>query len=557
MAHINLWTFAFLVVSVVCSSPCPKECHSCTKHGLSSFNKSVAAIQALCHRRGLTKVPVGFPPNVKTLRAYENKISNLQRLPFQNLQLLENLYLWKNEIERVDNGTFVDLEYLLKLYLNHNKISAIYKETFLGLGRLQILELDWNHLTFLHRGTFRYLSSLKNLAVNYNKIAFIQDGSFEGMDFLLKLEVRGNRIKTLNSETLGSLMSLNSTDFSSNGISVIDNYAFHCIPLLQRLDLRQNKLKNIPWLRHMKFLKHVDLSQNAIKEIEDASFESSTMLSVLKLDSNNISTVHARAFDGVTSLEKLFLNNNPLECDCDLRWFREWLSWKPNTLQYSDHTRCIHPVNHLNRNLLNISLSDLLCTCETCRKEANCLSVEYCNCTSDWSGTSCNAVCKLDTSHVSLKTGYDLRCYNNSQEDQKTRFDFETCTFNMTKEICSENAFPRKVGKSLQCACHSGFSGNGTTCTDLNECKTTNHLCHKGGADCINTVGSYKCKCRLGYNDEKLGEVGKPLDGHWCKDINECNKLESCHKNAFCNNTPGMKYPFVNYNITTCCLDLF
>ena len=542
MAHFNLWQFAFLVVlTVVWSSPCLKECHGCIKDGLSTFNKSLTVVQVLCDRKSLSKVPVGFPPNVKTLRLYDNKISTLQRSPFQNLQLLENLYLWKNEINQIDNGTFIDLEYLLKLHLDYNKISAIYKETFLGLGRLQTLQLDRNHLTFLRRGTFRYLSSLKNLAINYNKIAFIQDGSFKGMDFLLELEIRGNRIKTLNSETLGSLMSLNSTDFSSNNISVISKYAFYCIPLLQKLDLSQNKLKNFPWLRHMKFLKHVDLSQNVIKEVKRGSFKSSKMLSVLKLDSNNISSIYTKAFDGLTSLEKLFLNDNPFNCDCNLRWFREWLSWRPNILKYSNYTRCSFPANLSTQLLLNTSLSDLICTCETCKRKVRCLSIEYCNCTSDWSGPSCNAVCQLNASHVSLKTGYEWCCYNNSL-DQEIRFDSKTCTFNITEKTCSENASPRKVGKSLQCVCHSGFSGNGTTCTDINECKTTNHLCYKDGADCINTVGSYKCKCRTGY--EEFSE-GTPYGGLWCSDIDECNnKLETCHKLASCRNTPGMTYQF-------------
>ena len=34
---------------------------------------------------------------------------------------------------------------------------------------------------------------------------------------------------------------------------------------------------------------------------------------------------------------------------------------------------------------------------------------------------------------------------------------------------------------------------------DVDECATGNHTCHPA-ADCINTVGSFNCSCRSGYN---------------------------------------------------------
>ena len=43
---------------------------------------------------------------------------------------------------------------------------------------------------------------------------------------------------------------------------------------------------------------------------------------------------------------------------------------------------------------------------------------------------------------------------------------------------------------------------NGTLCTDFNECDINN-----GGCDqiCENTIGSFKCSCRPGYNQSQNG----------------------------------------------------
>ena len=38
--------------------------------------------------------------------------------------------------------------------------------------------------------------------------------------------------------------------------------------------------------------------------------------------------------------------------------------------------------------------------------------------------------------------------------------------------------------------------------TDINECDTSNGGC---GQDCINTIGSYQCQCREGYETNNNG----------------------------------------------------
>jgi hypothetical protein len=53
---------------------------------------------------------------------------------------------------------------------------------------------------------------------------------------------------------------------------------------------------------------------------------------------------------------------------------------------------------------------------------------------------------------------------------------------------------------SNTCACNAGYTGDGQSCSDVNECLTNN-----GGsganATCTNTLGSNTCACNAGFGD--------------------------------------------------------
>ena len=50
---------------------------------------------------------------------------------------------------------------------------------------------------------------------------------------------------------------------------------------------------------------------------------------------------------------------------------------------------------------------------------------------------------------------------------------------------------------------------------------------------CINTIGSYRCDCRAGFQFvDKLYEK-------YCSDIDECSNRNACPERAQCQNTPG------------------
>lgn len=86
---------------------------------------------------------------------------------------------------------------------------------------------------------------------------------------------------------------------------------------------------------------------------------------------------------------------------------------------------------------------------------------------------------------------------------------------------------------SYTCECIDGFTGDGYICNDLDECGLHMHNCHRANADCNNMEGTYECICHDGY-------VG---NGVACDDIDECaGDIDHCHHHADCKNTQGSFY---------------
>ena len=76
---------------------------------------------------------------------------------------------------------------------------------------------------------------------------------------------------------------------------------------------------------------------------------------------------------------------------------------------------------------------------------------------------------------------------------------------------CAASASCQGSGSGAACACNPGFSGNGQSCQDVNECASGNGGCD-ANATCTNLAGSRACACNAGYNGDGLTCT---LDNHF------------------------------------------
>ena len=99
--------------------------------------------------------------------------------------------------------------------------------------------------------------------------------------------------------------------------------------------------------------------------------------------------------------------------------------------------------------------------------------------------------------------------------------DINECSSSSTNN-CSANATctnqnPATDGSPYSCACNEGYSGNGTSCSNINECATGADNCGANSActdkDLANDGVKFLCSCLSGYE-------GDPVAG--CTNIDDC-----------------------------------
>ncbi|CAM9746628.1 unnamed protein product [Lampetra fluviatilis] len=106
------------------------------------------------------------------------------------------------------------------------------------------------------------------------------------------------------------------------------------------------------------------------------------------------------------------------------------------------------------------------------------------------------------------------------------------------QNTCSVDANCTNTIGSYTCACKLGYEGNGRDCMDIDECMRGTNSCNSSISDCMNNNGSYYCTCARGFtgNGTYCAETGE-----MCTDVDECLKFGSaaCGPGAYCVNTVG------------------
>ncbi|XP_040205585.1 uncharacterized protein LOC120936885 [Rana temporaria] len=167
--------------------------------------------------------------------------------------------------------------------------------------------------------------------------------------------------------------------------------------------------------------------------------------------------------------------------------------------------------------------------------------VAGCNCSAAWTGMYCEEnfdACKqnqcFDNSTCEDKkapdTGFECgTCPPGLTGDGETCTAINECYLNIStcQQICNNNV------DGYNCSCDEGYevnSLNSSLCDDIDECANFTSPCGIN-ANCTNSIGNYSCKCLPGYEG----------DATWlCVDINECAMNKSkCPEQSLCINTNG------------------
>lgn len=253
--------------------------------------------------------------SLNVVRLNGNSMHSLPPDLFNETKLLREIYLQNNSINVLAPEIFSGLHQLAVLDLSANQLTSewINSATLKGLNQLTMLDLSDNKLTKVEPAIFKDLKNIEIIKLNDNHLRHIEDKTFMGLTRLYSLSLSNNRLLSIRPNVFSGLHGLKLLSIDFNRISKFDQRTFlHC-PKLDELHLNGNKLEKIPTgLSDMQMLKSLDLGENQIKSLENASFTEMSNIVGLRLTENFLETIKRGIFDKMTSLQILNLSRNKI-----------------------------------------------------------------------------------------------------------------------------------------------------------------------------------------------------------------------------------------------------
>ncbi|XP_014908291.1 toll-like receptor 21 [Poecilia latipinna] len=241
---------------------------------------------------------LGKQVGIKKFNAEHNHITSLKSCKTINFNNLKELSYRYNRILSVSGYAFSHMPKIETLKLNINNIAFLHRKALRGLKNLKTLRLDNNLLTDLFNDTFKDNYNLQILNLRNNRISVIFNETFMNLRNLITLDLGGNKITQIHPSGLDGLRSLSKFYLDGNNLKQIDSSLYHAFQdTLTVLDLQKNFIR-------------------FYKESVISPFVNLSKLSDLKLDSQRnygLVVLPKKFFKGLHSLESLYLTNNKID----------------------------------------------------------------------------------------------------------------------------------------------------------------------------------------------------------------------------------------------------
>ncbi|CAN0007949.1 unnamed protein product [Lampetra planeri] len=346
MIHIFMYSFAAFAVKHQ-TQACPSSCQC------DSLKRDVG-----CISKRLTSVPRGLPPRTRTLHLNGNSIAALSAHSFVRVPRLEDLQLRDCGVRDIGSGVFRGMSHLARLDLSNNDIQILHPGAFAGLTTLKTLLLHNNRLLEIKAGAFSSLQQLRLLNLTGNRLTYLPDGALRGLKWLENLRLSNNALSSLGDDVFAALSSLRRLDLDGNRLQFVPVEALAKLRRVVAMDLSENPLT---FLGESAFrtpaLQRLRADDTALQNVAPGAFDASPGLLWLHLRRSQLKVVHPMT--SLTRLRQLSLHGSPLQCDCYLRDFREWLRVNAANLSFSGS--CATPAGVYLRPLTDLQPDQLKC----------------------------------------------------------------------------------------------------------------------------------------------------------------------------------------------------
>ena len=351
------------------------------KNKLSSFPSKALSFTFNLNVLNISNNPLGSLP----ANAVPNSLRNLAIIEFDNCSLtsispyafasnlaytMSFIDLTKNLLNQEVFESFGTLRSLSILSLPGNKISNIDKAFQSCCEHIQTLDLSDNLIGRLSAALFSPLVALRTLKLDRNNISVIDVRAFEGLSSLSTLTLTGNVLlgKAINAIPAISQIfspigqSLTVLDFSNIGFREEHHALFKPLKRLERLILALNPIRSVPQFlfQSLASLQILNLQRTQLSDFNARSLVGPQQLTTLDLSYNNISTLDVCLRWQIQNASALVFTNNPLLCDCNLRWLREWRNVSSPELDPLAPI-CIAPLSLAGQKFHAVSASSFVC----------------------------------------------------------------------------------------------------------------------------------------------------------------------------------------------------
>ncbi|XP_063836528.1 toll-like receptor 13 [Ostrinia nubilalis] len=260
-------------------------------------------------------------------------IETLDSFIFQNMPMLEALYLSGNIITYINSNSFAGLTNLVHLDLSRNHgpdddnivhLSIESDDVFASLENLRSLDLSHTMLNT------RRISALRNLSESLERLslcfvgAIRFDSGFFANTSLRYLDLSGNFAVLENAGVLQGLENRLQVLYASDiGLKSFD--VFNRFRRLEILKLTNNEISDMQQTtaRSLVDLQALDLRRNRLTNWQRPLFSLMPSLRFLDLRSNTVNVITEDMIRDLGRISFLALSDNPMVCNCHSKEFIE------------------------------------------------------------------------------------------------------------------------------------------------------------------------------------------------------------------------------------------
>lgn len=269
--------------------------------------------------------------NLEHLSLEYNGIKDIPPFAFYGTPNIKSLSLSHNEIFDMNYRSLAGLLELQLLDLSHNIIGTLSEQTFPPFPNLDIIDLSHNPIRNLFPSIFGVMNNTEVLYIGVDDVPleFNAAKPFESLEKLIYLEIPNLYVQKLDESIFSSLHKLEILKIHRGNIPFVEFDTFSKLLKLRELHLSNCKIEEISMDTFFgaKLLEIVDLSHNLLKNIPPGLFDDQHELKEIYLNDNKLTYLPFDIFK-LNSLKMVYLVDNPWDCTCDLKNWRQALTNK-------------------------------------------------------------------------------------------------------------------------------------------------------------------------------------------------------------------------------------